>query len=108
MRLNQEGYKAKAFILISDNESWIDGNHYYNLGNGTKTHEEWLKFKKRNPGAKMICIDISPNATSQIQERPDILQIAGFSDQVFGLMAEFIRGGNSANFWINEIDKIEV
>jgi 60 kDa SS-A/Ro ribonucleoprotein len=107
-QLNLEGYKSDLFVLISDNESWVDSTNMWNKGNGTRLHEEWLRFKKHNPNAKMVCIDISPTGTSQVKERPDILQVAGFSDQVFEVIASFTLGSNAANFWVAEIDKIEV
>jgi 60 kDa SS-A/Ro ribonucleoprotein len=106
--LNKEGFNAKNVLFLSDNESWVDSGNYYNKGNGTKMHEEWQRFKKSNPQAKLMCVDLTPNATSQVKERPDILQVGGFSDNVFEVMASFARGGNSANFWVAELDKVEL
>jgi 60 kDa SS-A/Ro ribonucleoprotein len=106
--LNLEGYKADTVLFLSDNESWVDSSNYYNRGNGTRMHEEWLRYKKHNPAARLISVDISPNTTAQVKERPDILTVAGFSDNVFDVMAAFARGGNASDFWLNEIDKVEI
>lgn len=107
-QLNLEGYKADAVVYLSDNESWVDSRNPWNPGNGTRMHEEWLRYKKHNPKARLIGIDLSPNTTVQVQERPDILQVAGFSDSCFRLMYDFVEGGNSKNFWLDVIDKVEV
>lgn len=107
-QLNAEGHRANAFVLLSDNESWVDGTNNWNPGNGTRLHEEWLRFKRHNPNARMVCVDFSPNNTGQVKERPDILQVAGWSDVVFELMAAFVFGGNDPNFWVKETDKIEI
>ena len=44
---------------------------------------QWAEFKRRSPAAKMICIDIQPYGHTQAQEREDIVNVGGFSDQVF-------------------------
>ena len=53
--------------------------------------DEWNKFKKNNPKAKMICIDIAPYTTVQMDtKRNDILLVGGFSDHVFEVINDFI------------------
>ncbi len=69
---------------------------------------EWNQFKTRNRNAKLVCIDIQPNASSQAQERADILNIGGFSDQVFNLVAEFAGGNLTAEHWVGVIEKVEI
>ena len=46
----------------------------------------------RNPGAKLVCLDIQPNASSQAPERADVMNIGGFSDSVFEVIAAFADG----------------
>ena len=70
-------------IYVSDNESWMDSNRAWN--SGTETMKQWNAFKSRNKDAKLVCIDIQPYAHTQAKERADILNIGGFSDQVFTL-----------------------
>jgi 60 kDa SS-A/Ro ribonucleoprotein len=104
--LNHKGdYSADVLIYISDNESWVDRGTGF-LGTGTMT--EWLKYKTRNPKAKLICIDLTPNTTSQVQEADDILRVGGFSDNVFNVVARFVEGGWKKDFWVDEIEQISL
>jgi len=56
----------------------------------------------------MVCIDVQPYKTGQARERDDILNIGGFSDQVFDLIAEFANGNLNADHWIGVIEKYEL
>jgi 60 kDa SS-A/Ro ribonucleoprotein len=100
--LNARGAKGDLVIYVSDNESWVDAR----AGRGTATMQEWNKFRQRNPQARLVCIDAQPYATTQAAEREDILNIGGFSDQVFEVVAEFARGTLNANRWIGEINAV--
>jgi 60 kDa SS-A/Ro ribonucleoprotein len=71
--------------------------------------EEWGKYKKRNKAAKLICIDLTPRNNSQVSENKDILQIGGWSDQCFDIVAKFIENNEGSNdFWVKEIEKISL
>jgi 60 kDa SS-A/Ro ribonucleoprotein len=98
--LNKEKSAPDLVIFVSDNESWADpkANH------GTSMMVEWEKIKNRNPKAKLVCIDIVPNTTTQAPDRKDILNVAGFSDNVFNLIASFAAGADGASHWIKEIE----
>jgi 60 kDa SS-A/Ro ribonucleoprotein len=107
--LNRQNAKGDLVIYVSDNESWIDAPHYGRFGgSATATMQEWSKFRNRNPGARMVCIDIQPYGTVQAKERRDILNIGGFSDQVFELIAEFANGNLNADHWIGVIENYEL
>lgn len=110
--LNSKRAKGDAIIFISDNESWVDGGSSYTWGRshgkGTLLMEEWLIFKKRNPDARMVCIDLTPNPTSQVTQHADILQVGGWSDEVWNVVARFIEAGHDAEHWVKEIEAIEV
>jgi 60 kDa SS-A/Ro ribonucleoprotein len=54
----------------------------------------------------LVCIDIQPYATTQAQTREDILNIGGFSDQVFDVIADFAAGRLSADHWIGVIESV--
>jgi 60 kDa SS-A/Ro ribonucleoprotein len=56
----------------------------------------------------MVCIDIQPYGTVQAQEREDILNVGGFSDQVFDLITEFAAGRLSDEHWVGVIEAIEL
>ncbi|HEX3252097.1 MAG TPA: hypothetical protein VHS05_21850 [Pyrinomonadaceae bacterium] len=104
--LNQRRAKGDLVIYVSDNESWVDAPHYG--GSATATMREWSVFRHRNPTARMVCIDIQPYKTVQAKERPDILNIGGFSDHVFDLIAEFANGNLNADHWIGVIENYEL
>ena len=107
--LNKRGMKGDLVIYVSDNESWIDAPQYGRFGgNATATLVEWARFKERSPHARLVCIDIQPNATTQAKERADILNIGGFNDAVFGLVAEFAAGRLNDGHWVGVIEEVTV
>jgi 60 kDa SS-A/Ro ribonucleoprotein len=105
-QLNKAKSKGDLVIYVSDNESWIDSNRSWN--SGTETMKQWNEFKVRNPNAKLVCIDIQPNATTQASERGDILNIGGFSDQVFEMIALFDKDELNPDHWVGVIEEVEV
>jgi 60 kDa SS-A/Ro ribonucleoprotein len=100
--LNRRKAKGDLVIFISDYESWVDAGG----GRGTATMREWNAFKQRNPHARLACIDMQPYRTVQAVEREDILNVGGFSDQVFGVISEFARGELNADHWIGVIESV--
>ncbi|HEY3444901.1 MAG TPA: RNA-binding protein [Myxococcales bacterium] len=103
-RLNWKRAKGDLVIFVSDNESWVDAR----AGRGTATMQEWEAFKQRNPAAKLVCIDLQPYGTTQAAEREDILNVGGFSDHVFELVATFAKGGLDAQHWVQAIEKTQL
>ena len=53
-----------------------------------------------------MCIDIQPHATTQAAERADILNVGGFSDAVFEMIANFAEGRMGAGHWVGEIEAV--
>ena len=105
--INKHGATGDLVIYVSDNESWVDSPHYGRFGgSATRTMKEWAKFQQRNSKARMVCIDIQPYGTVQAKERTEILNIGGFSDQVFDVIAEFARGELNADHWIGVIEEV--
>jgi len=102
--LNARGAPVDLVILVSDNESWVDPA----LGRGTRTMEEWSKLERRNPGARLVCIDIQPYGTTQAIERQNILNVGGFSDAVFDVVGSFAAGSMDPAGWVGMIRKVEV
>jgi 60 kDa SS-A/Ro ribonucleoprotein len=107
--LNRERAPVDLFVFVSDNQSWMDA---YGGRQTTAVMAEWTKLKVRNPHAKLVCIDIQPYGTTQApdsqDERDDVLNVGGFSDAVFAVIAEFAAGRLSPRHWVGEIEKIEV
>ena len=50
--------RVDTVILVSDNESWADRRSGW--GRGTAMMKEWETLKRRNKGAKLICLDLTP------------------------------------------------
>jgi len=101
--LNQQKAKADLVLFVSDNESWVDQGR----GRGTALLAEWSEFRQRNPKARLVCLDIQPNQTTQAAERADILNIGGFSDQVFNVISAFASGQLEADHWIARIEAVD-
>ena len=104
--LNRRKAKGDVIVYVSDNESWVDTKRTWN--SGTETMRQWNEFKSSNSDAKLVCIDIQPNAHTQAQERRDILNVGGFSDQVFTLVSEFANGNLDDGHWVGVIEEVEV
>ncbi|WP_164104383.1 TROVE domain-containing protein [Candidatus Laterigemmans baculatus] len=112
---NQRYSKRKfaGIVLVSDNESWINGGRFFGSGRGGSTGvvTEWEKFKKaqRKNGIadpKLVCIDIAPYGHTQASDRADILNIGGFSDAVFNVVSSFLES-DQARF-VREVEAVEL
>jgi 60 kDa SS-A/Ro ribonucleoprotein len=102
--LNRRGAKGDLVVYVSDNESWVD----VRAGRGTATMQEWSRFQARNPDAKLVCIDVQPYGTAQAADRDDVLNVGGFSDQVFEVIAEFRRTGLGTDHWARVIEEVTI
>lgn len=103
VRLARWGDRPDLVLLVSDNESWIDARK----ARATATMEAWEALRARNPRARLVCLDLQPNRTTQAYDREDILNVGGFSDGVFEVVARFARG-ETASGWVATIKATEV
>jgi 60 kDa SS-A/Ro ribonucleoprotein len=101
-QLNAERAAVDLVVIVSDNESWVDNTG----GKSTATMREWDKIVRRNPRAKLVCVDIQPHGTTQASGRPEILNVGGFSDAVFDTIARFASG--DARDWVSIVNETEV
>ena len=104
--LNREKADVDLVVIVSDNESWADESQGW--GTTTSLMKEWDILKRRCPEAKLVCLDIQPYTKAQARNRHDILNIGGFSDQVFTLIGSFAERGMGTDFWVEEIEKTEL
>jgi len=98
-RLNKDKWRGSLVIYISDNQSWFgnqDNRH-------TSMSSEWNKFKGRNRDAKLVCVDVQPYVTTQIQSSKNVLNVGGFSDSVFDVIHKFVTQDSS---WRNVVQDI--
>lgn len=104
--LNQRNAKGDAVVFVSDNESWVDSYRQSYYGSqGTGMMAAWTEFKKRNPKARLVCIDLTPRDNSQATLRDDILQVGGWGDQCFEVISSFLEHGHGADHWLDVIEK---
>jgi len=105
-------HRNRAFagcLLVSDMESWVGTGR----GNSTAVMTEWLQFAKnqqRLQGAevnpKLVCINLQPYTTAQATERFDILNVGGFTDAVFNVVASFLT--NDDERFVSEVEAIQL
>jgi len=100
--LNAEKATVDLVVIVSDNESWVDATR----SGATATMREWEKLKRRNPAAKLVCVDVQPYGTTQATGRADILNVGGFSDAVFDTIARFVSG--ETRDWVEIIKEVEL
>jgi 60 kDa SS-A/Ro ribonucleoprotein len=100
-----------GIVLVSDNESWVtDGQEFGSTASGsTRVMEQWQEFVRSqrqfgNHQPKLVCIDLQPYADTQAPESGDILNIGGFSDAVFNVVASFLDG--KSNRFVQEVDAV--
>jgi 60 kDa SS-A/Ro ribonucleoprotein len=86
------GALSDIVIFISDNESW--GHSAWGRENDTLL-QVWAQYKKKNRKAKLVLIDIQPSTTTSARTGPDVLNIGGFSDNIWDAISNFIYGNDS-------------
>ena len=108
-RLVAQQAKVDLVLFVSDNQSWMDQVQVDQVrGRGTAMMQAWEKLRRINPSAKLVCIDLQPYGTTQAAERSDILNVGGFSDQVFEMIAAFAEDRLGPDHWVGEIEKIDL
>jgi 60 kDa SS-A/Ro ribonucleoprotein len=100
--LNAERVAVDLVVIVSDNQSWVDANQ----GGATATMREWDRLKRRNPAARLVCLDVQPYGTTQASGRADILNVGGFSDTVFDAIGRFVSG--ETRDWVEIVKQTEV
>lgn len=102
-RLNATGASVDLVLVVSDNESWVDARP-----GATATMHEWNQLKARAPRAKLVCLDLVPNRTTQACERDDVLNVGGFADSVFQLVSDFAADRLDPGHWVGVIERVEL
>jgi 60 kDa SS-A/Ro ribonucleoprotein len=105
--LNKRNAKGDVVIYLSDNESWFDGGRWSSRY-GTSVATEWADFKKRNKGAKCVCVNLNVGSTVQVTDDKDVMNIGGYSDTYWDIIAQFVKGGYTAQTWVDNIKAVEI
>lgn len=95
LHLLENRVKLDYIFMLSDNESHAQwGRSYYGWSSGKRCSidEAWLEYKKFHPAAKLVCVDFAPNSTVQLPDMHDVLNVGGFSDDVFRVADRFLNG----------------
>lgn len=98
--LNARNASGDLVVFVSDTDSWIDGNLSRQPNRAAVFLKEWKMFCERNIKAQLVCLDIQPNRmikTAEATEHGDILNVGGFSDDVFSVVSEFAAGRMNVN-----------
>ena len=102
LALHEIKHPADLVLIVSDNESWAD----FHGGQGSPLAHAWSAFKAWQPQAKLVLMDLQPYTTTQHESRADVLNIGGFSDAIFDVIAAFASGNSSADRWVQEIEAV--
>jgi 60 kDa SS-A/Ro ribonucleoprotein len=87
-------------VMVSDNCSWVSQPRSFGYHSTTELIAQWTEFKDNqrklgkfmNP--RMVCIDLQMYGSTQASERDDVLNVGGFSDLVFKVIAGYLEGGD--------------
>jgi 60 kDa SS-A/Ro ribonucleoprotein len=90
-------------IVVSDYESWValgKSERYASLSHQTHFMSVWREYRKRHPKAKLICVDMTPSATTQADLRAEgVYRVGGFSDAVFSYIDAVAKDEADAGAW---------
>jgi 60 kDa SS-A/Ro ribonucleoprotein len=100
--LNARRANADLVVIVSDNQSWAGAQNVRD----TETMREWRVFRSRNRSARLALVDLQPGTTTQAVERDDILNVGGFSDDVFEVLGAFAAGRLGGAHWVDRIEAI--
>ena len=100
-------------VLVSDNQSWVYRSRAYahGLDGSTGVMSEWKAFVENQQrlgfnSPRLVCIDIQAYGSTQAPERDDILNIGGFSDAMFQVVASYLS--DDAGRFVAEVESIEL
>jgi 60 kDa SS-A/Ro ribonucleoprotein len=97
-------------VLVSDNQSWVGEGRCGSTGVMTQW-QEFVGNQARlhdagSTGPRLVCIDVQSYGTTQAPERSDVLNVGGFSDAVFNVVATFVND-EPARF-VAEVEAVEL
>lgn len=103
--LNRTAAAADTVVYFSDNQSWVDADPN---GRSTGMLTEWRRFKRRNPEARLVCIDLQPYRTVQAPVADDVTHVGGFSDEVFEILRAVVDGDRSPDRFVARIRAVAI
>lgn len=116
--LNNRKAKGNLVLVASDMETWADRqvsasswqswSHSYGGASGTVSAQAWEQYKSRNPKAKLVCINLRAGDSCQIANNTDVLNLGGFSDTLWEVIASFVDRRPSADHWVDTIKAVNI
>ncbi len=104
VELNRIGMAPDTVVIVSDNQSWID----HRAGRETETEVAWRKLRSRNPDARLICIDLQPYTNTQSPDDAHVLNVGGFGDQVWNVIAGFSHGLSPHAHFVDAVERVDL
>lgn len=90
--LQRHRIHADYCVMMSDNESHKAWVNYRNRGT-TGLSAAWGEYQRIAPKSKLVCIDFAPNTSVQVPDMHDVLNVGGFTDDVFRVADRFFTQG---------------
>jgi 60 kDa SS-A/Ro ribonucleoprotein len=108
--LNERKQAPDLVVFVSDNQSWADFQMTPSQSGRARTvmAVEWETLRRRNPQAKLVLIDLQPYATTQVENRDDVLNVGGFSDAVFDVVGAFVGNQAGGEGFLDAIQAITI
>ena len=104
--LYEHGHRADKVFLFTDCQLW-DSDYEYSWGGmqHSTLKDEWLKYKKAVPNAKLYIFDLSGYGNTPIDlSHKDVYMIAGWSEKVFDVLDAIEKGSSN----LSEVERIEI
>jgi len=102
--LVRQGFAPDNIIMLSDNQSWMR----HSEGRDTEAVNYWRRLQRANPESRMVCVDLQPYSNTQLRSDARVLNVGGFSDDVFQVIAEFSAGRHGAEHWVSRIEQVRL
>lgn len=106
-RLLDTKERVDAVLYVSDNESWMDREGALR-SRGTASQTLWERYRRFHGSAKLVAIDVAPNTSLQLRNSAEVLNVGGFSDAVFDVVAAFLRGDASGASLVAAVSAVEL
>lgn len=97
-------------IVLSDSEAWVGQGRY-----GSASMESLARLKQRKPDVKVVCWNLQATP-STLLTGPGVLNIGGWSDALWDVVANFLTSGTvdevvaaeDVDVWVREVEAIDL
>lgn len=86
-------------IMLSDYES--------NLGESKGTYRAWNEYQKVSQ-SMLFCIDFVPNRAVEVPNSDNVINISGFSDNIWNNMRNYLNSFKGESTWESQINSISL